>query len=183
VVFVALAIVEADTEALFGALVEACGTDTADLRFLVRTHPNRPAGDRALETTLASLGASRASLVPAGASIYDYIAASDAMVCIGSVIAFEAMALGVMPIVFDNPATYGVVSVAEYGEGLFAVRSAGELRAAIHHVVRDTGESADKRQAWPRLLSRVFGDLERPAGGQFTNALDALAASKGCAIH
>jgi hypothetical protein len=174
IIFVALAIIEADTEALFGALVEASSSDGTELHFVIRTHPNRPAGDRALETTLASLGAQRASLMPGGAAIYDYIAASDAMVCIGSMIAFEAMALGVMPIVFDNPATYGAVSLAEYGAGLFVARSADDLRAAIHHVVDDSSEAAAKRQAWPRQLSRVFGDLDRPAGEQFSAALQAL---------
>jgi hypothetical protein len=177
VVFVALAIVEADTEALFGALIEGCGADAADLRFLVRTHPNRPAGDPALHTTLASLGTGRASLIPAGAAVYDYIAAADAMLCIGSMIAFEAMALGVMPIVFDNPATYGAVSLAEYSDALFVVRSASDLRAAIDDVVQGSPAAAAKRQAWPRQLARVLGDLERPAGEQFARALAHCAAS------
>ena len=181
IVFVALAIVEADTEALFGALVDA-GAGAANLHFLIRTHPNRPAGDRALRTTLASLGAEHASLVPPNAAIYDYIAAADAMVCIGSMIAFEAMALEVMPIVFDNPATYGAVSLAEYRDGLYVVRTADELRAAIRDVTGNTAAAAAKRRAWPGVLSRVLGDLERPAGEQFTAALDALGAPRG-SVH
>jgi hypothetical protein len=176
IVFIALAIVEADTQALFGALVEACGGDLPrDLHFVVRTHPNRPGGDPALRATLETLGPARAALVPSGAAVYDYIAASDAMIGIGSMIAFEAMALDVMPIVFDNPATYGAVSLAEYEDGLFVPRSPAALRQALDHVVRQSPVAAAKRSAWPALLSRVFGDLGQPAGDQFGRALDAVA--------
>ena len=182
IVLVALAIVEADTEALFGALVDACGRIPGDLHLLVRTHPNRPAGDPALATTLAALGAGRASLVSPGASVYDYIAASDAMVCIGSMIAFEAMALGVMPIAFDNPATYGAVSLAEYREGLFVVRSGSELRAAIQDVIDGAPAAGERRRAWPRLLRRVLGDLDRPPAGQFAKAIAALSGQPARAV-
>lgn len=174
IIIVALAIVEADTEALFGAMMEALEGHTRDVRIVVRTHPNRPAGDPALATTIATLGADRASVMPDDGALYDYIAAADAMVCIGSMIAFEAMALGVMPIVFDNPGTFGAVSLAEYNEALFSVRTGAELRDAIWHVVGDDEVAAGKREAWPRQLSRVFGDLDRPAADQFTRALDTL---------
>jgi hypothetical protein len=170
IVFVALAIVESDTEALFGALVAAC--EDVDLRIVVRTHPNRPQGDPALHATLDALGRSRAALMPSSGGMYDYIAAADCMVCIGSMIAFEAIALGIMPIVFDNPATFGAVSLAEYAEGLFVVRNADELRAAIDDVMHDSERAQLKRRAWPALLARVMGDLDRSLGEQMDEALD-----------
>lgn len=171
VVFVALAIVEADTEALFGAMVGAC-RDVEGVRLIVRTHPNRPAGDPALHATLQALGPDRATLMPADGAMYDYIAASDCMVCVGSMIAFEAMALGIVPIVFDNPATFGAVSLAEYASGLFVVKNAAELGAAIEDVRRDSSRARMKRHAWPSLLADVMGDLEAPLGPQLQRALD-----------
>jgi hypothetical protein len=173
VVFVALAIVEADTEALFGALVEGC-RDLGDVQLVVKTHPNRPKGDPALHATLDALGRARATTMPDSGSMYDYIAAADCMVCIGSMIAFEAMALGIMPIVFDNPSTYGSVSLAAYEEGVFNVRNAPELRAAVDEVRRDSPAARAKRARWPELLDRVLGDLERPLGLQMTDALARL---------
>ncbi|HXG54544.1 MAG TPA: hypothetical protein VNJ03_04130 [Vicinamibacterales bacterium] len=170
VVFVSLAIVEADTEALFGALVAACG-DTDDIQFVIKTHPNRPDGDPALHATLESLGRARARLMPDRGSMYDYIAAADCMLCIGSMIAFEAMALGIMPIVFDNPSTYASVSLAAYEEGLFNVRNARELREAIEEVRLGSDRTRDKRQRWPDLLAGVLGDLERPLVTQMHEAL------------
>lgn len=173
VIFAALAIVEADTEALFGALVAAC-RDVEGLQLLIKTHPNRPKGDPALHATLDALGRERARLMPDTGQMYDYIAASDCMLCIGSMIAFEAMALGIMPIVFDNPSTYGSVSLAAYADGLFNVRSGAELRAALDAVRQDGTPAREKRRRWPALLADVFGDLERPLPAQMNEALGAF---------
>lgn len=174
VLFVALAIVEADTEALFGALVTAC-RDIEGLQLVIKTHPNRPKGDPALHATLDALGRERAWLMPDTGQMYDYIAAADCMLCIGSMIAFEAMALGIMPIVFDNPSTYGSVSLAAYADGLFNVRSGAELRAALDAVRRDLTAAREKRGRWPALLADVLGDLERPLPAQMHDALGRFA--------
>lgn len=146
----------------------------ANVRLIVRTHPNRPDGDPALHATLDTLGRSRPQLMPASGKMYDYIAAADCMVCVGSMIAFEAMALGVMPIVVDNPSFFGAISLAEYEEGLFVVRNAGEMRRAIEDLRTDSGEAPLKRRAWPAVLHQVLGDLERPLGRQMDEALDAF---------
>jgi len=170
VVVVALAIVESDTEALFGSLVGGCG-DMDDMRIIVRTHPNRPEGDPALEAALDALGRRRASLMPAQARIYDYIAAADCMVCVGSMIAFEAMALGIMPVVVDNPSAFGAISLAEYDDGLFVVRNARELQAAINEVRNAGPQAAARRALWGAMLGQVMGNLEQPLGEQLDTAL------------
>jgi len=170
VYLVALAIAQDDTEALFAALVEALG-DRADYRLIVRTHPNRPQGDPGLRAALDALGSARASLMQPGQDLYDCLAAADAMICIGSMIAFEAMALGTMPIVFENPASFAALSLAEYEDGLFVVRDGRELGGALDAVQRDTGAAAAKRRSWPAVLERVLGDLETPLAGQLMRAL------------
>ncbi|GMV21712.1 MAG: hypothetical protein AMXMBFR57_16610 [Acidimicrobiia bacterium] len=171
VVVVALAIVESDTQALFGALVGGA-SEIRGMRLFVRTHPNRPAGDPALAAALDALGRDRAQLMPADARIYDYISAADCMVCVGSMIAFEAMALDVMPIVVDNPGAFGAISLAEYRDSLFVVQNAAELNRAIT-AVRDDGEEVrSRRRSWPGTLAAVMGNMERPLGPQLDAALD-----------
>jgi len=96
------------------------------------------------------------------------------MVCIGSMIAFEAMALGIMPIVFDNPSTYGSVSLAEYEPALFIVRNAAELHGAIEDVRTDAARARAKRAEWPAMLADVMGDLDAPIAPQLDAALDAF---------
>jgi hypothetical protein len=178
--FVALAIVEADTEALFGALTEAART-LPPFQLLVRTHPNRPEGDPALLTMAESMG-DRLRLLPSGAGVdvYDYIAASDAMICIGSTIAFEAMVLGTMPIVFENPATFNVTSLVEFDAALFVARNTDELRLAIDAVQRDLPAAQVRRGHWPQTIERVLGDLRSPLAAQLRTAREcALSGAHG----
>ncbi|OFW09492.1 MAG: hypothetical protein A3H96_03980 [Acidobacteria bacterium RIFCSPLOWO2_02_FULL_67_36] len=181
-IIVALAIVESDTEALFGSLIGGC-PDLATLRVIIRTHPNRPHGDDALRGAIDALGQARAELMPVSANMYDYVAAASCMVCVGSMIAFEAIVLGIMPIVMDNPSTYGAVSLAQYEEGMFIVHNASELGAAIQHVRENSDECRRKREAWPALIEQVFGDSDQPLGAQLDRALDVFdpPASHPCA--
>lgn len=173
VYFVTLAIVEEDTQALFGAL--AGGLDTARNPLLVvRTHPNRPHGDPALMAALARFGPGRAVLMNPEQDIYDHIVAADALICIGSMIAFEAMALDRMPIVFENPSSFPALSLAEFGEGLFVARDQAEMGAAVRAIESANEDVRAKRRRWPDLLHRVLGDLETPLPVQLTQALARL---------
>jgi hypothetical protein len=112
--------------------------------------------------------------MPAAGALYDYVRAADAMVCIGSMIAFEAIALGIMPIVFENPATYPATSLAEYESGLFVTRDAAGLIEAIEDVRIDSRRSRVKRLAWPAVLKDVFGDLDTPLEDQMDEAVNGL---------
>jgi hypothetical protein len=173
---VTLAIIEEDTAALFAAL--AGGVDSAlGCQLVIRTHPNRPAGDPALKAALKRFGQSRASLMDSSDDIYDHIVAADAIVCIGSMIAFEAMALDRMPIVFENPSTFPALSLAEFEDGLFVVHDEAGLRAALDAISRDTDEVQAKRRCWPTILSRVLGDLQSPVPEQLARALSQLDAT------
>ena len=173
VYFVTLAIVEEDTQALFGAL--AGGLDDArDPLLVVRTHPNRPLGDPALTTALARFGTGRAVLMDPRQDIYDHLVAADALICIGSMIAFEAIALERMPIVFENPSSFPALSLAEFAEGLFVARDEAEMGAALRAIEGGGEDVRAKQRHWPDLLRRVLGDLETPLPLQLTRALARL---------
>jgi predicted glycosyltransferase len=124
----------------------------------------------------------RLRLLPSGAGVdvYDYIAASDAMICIGSTIAFEAMVLGTMPIVFENPATFNVTSLVEFDAALFVARNTDELRLAIDAVQRDLPAAQVRRGHWPQTIERVLGDLRSPLAAQLRTAREcALSGAHG----
>ena len=173
VYFVTLAIVAEDTEALFGAAAEAL-KGVADYRLIVRTHPNRPEGDPPLRAAMAVFPPGRLSLMDPRQDIYDHMAAADALICIGSMIAFEAMALGCMPIVFENPSSFPALSLADFTDGLFVARDDRELAAALASIAADDTVAREKRARWPALLSRVLGDRETPLPAQLTRALGQL---------
>jgi len=173
VFFVTLAIVEADTEALFGALALALQT-AAPYRLIVRPHPNRPEGDAPLRAALDALGADRATLMAPGGDIYDYMRAADAMICIGSMIAFEAMALGCMPVVFQNPSTFPALSLAEFEDSLFVARDDEELRDALRAIATGGAADQERRARWARTLTAVLGDILTSLPVQLARALAEL---------
>lgn len=170
---VGVAIVEADTEALFAALREALD-EFGPYRLVARTHPNRPEGDRALERAIAALGGEHAALLPRGIDLYDAIEASDAMITIGSTVAFEAMALGCMPVIFENPSTYPATSLADFTDALYVVHDGIEFRSALQQVCDHAPDSMRRRASWPRALEGMFGDLSTDLPAQLSRAIDEL---------
>jgi hypothetical protein len=168
VVFVALQIVETDTEALFANLSEASRT-SEPLELVVKSHPNRPDGESAMHHALATMA--NASLVPPDADLYDYIRAADAMVLLGSNIAFEAIALGVMPVVFENPSTFPANSMSHFEEGLYVVRDAATLAAALRDIRLGLEPARRRVEAWPSLLARTYGDMQTDTAVQLDTAL------------
>jgi hypothetical protein len=173
VFLVAIAIVEAETEALFDAIRHGLA-GLGQFHLVVKTHPNRPAGDAAMLEALEALGADRCRTVPAGGRLHDYVAASDAMICIGSTVAFEAMALDVMPVVFENPTTFAATSLRDFQHALYVVRETDELRRALQEIRDDAPGALARRAAWPTTLRAVLGDLETPLPDQLQSALARL---------
>jgi hypothetical protein len=106
--------------------------------------------------------------------LYDAIEASDALITIGSTVAFEAMALGCMPIVFENPSTYAATSLQEFADALYVVRDGGELRAALGDVQRNGPAASQRRGRWAEAVRRTLGDTATPLPVQLTQALSDL---------
>jgi hypothetical protein len=169
IVFVSLAVVQADSEALFAALADALH-QLPPCTLLIRTHPNRPEGDEAVRTALDWFGPS-ARLVPQNADLPMWIAAADVLVTLGSMIAFEAMVLGVMPVVFENPGTWPENSLAEYEDALFMTSTGAQLASALDAVFRQAPAAQAKRARWSTTLNRVIGDTATPLRTQLTRAL------------
>ncbi len=173
VMLVAIAIEQADTEALFGALLDALDA-FGPWRIWIRTHPNRPGGDSALKYALASLGPERAVLVPDAVSLYDTLIASDVLVTIGSTLAFEALALGCQAIAFETPATYAATSLAEFSDAIHVVHDAAELQRALDEIIGRAPAALARQACWHRTVTRMLGDLSTPLPRQFDHAMAGL---------
>ena len=170
VLFVALATVAAETEALFATLAEACQV-FGQLHLVLKPHPTRPLAGLAQDIAREVIGPDRITLVPADGNMYEYLAAADALVGISSTIAFEAMALEVMPIMFEDPATFTPNSLADYEAALYVVRTPAALRVALSDTLANTAPAQAKKQAWAQTLRYVFRDLETPLAVQLRRAL------------
>jgi hypothetical protein len=184
--YVAIAIVETETEGLFASIEEglASGAGPAGAsHFLVKTHPNRPAGDEAMRRAMESLGTGRSSFVPPDGNMYEYLAASDAMICIGSTVAFEAMALGVMPVVYEHPGTFAATSLRAFEAALYVVSSPAALREALDEIAADGPGARARRASWAEALAQVFGDLVTPLQQQLDAALTRLGVPGAPAVN
>jgi hypothetical protein len=175
VLFVATSVVRAASEALLGALpgvVDGLG----EVRIVLKVHPARPLDPTLVRRTLAALGGA-AQVCPPTADMYDYIAASDAVLLPGSTLAFEAMALGVMPIAYESPHAFNAASLADFDDACFVERTVSGLRRALDDTLTHSQRAQARRHRWPAVLRGVFRDLD----GDPTPSLFAALASLGIA--
>jgi surface carbohydrate biosynthesis protein (TIGR04326 family) len=170
---VAIAIVEVETEGLFACL-EAALAAPSGFRLVIKTHPNRPLGDESMQAAVRSIGPGRVSYVPPDADMYEYLAAADAMICIGSTLAFEAMALGVMPIVYEHPGTLAVLSLRAFQSALYVVDSPDTMASALAEIAADAPQAAAKRTQFASTVRNVLGDIDSPLDRQLNSALACL---------
>jgi len=164
VVMVALVIRPVENEALLDAVLPQLA-DFPQLRLLLRPHPVAPQLPSAL-TRHASIG-----IVPHDVPALPVLAACDALVTPGSTMAFEAMAVGVMPIVYEEPSTFSFNSLADYANSLFVVRDRQGLRQALASIIAKGPEDRRRRELWPATVEAVLGDLQTPLARQFEEAL------------
>lgn len=172
-VVVAPAILPADAAALAAALLVAA-RQIPSIHVILRTHPNQPDPGPAMSEVMTTIGPDSASLMPRDADLYEYLESADCLLCIGSMIAFEAMALGTMPVVFENPATYAATSLREFEPALYVVTDGASLAAALAELAKDGPGARARRVQWPATIDSVLGDLDQPAGRQLTAALGTL---------
>ena len=172
VVLVAFAIVEGDSEALSAAIL-ALAAAQPDITFLIRTHPNLPQGAPVTKRLLGLL-AGRAIVVGPEAALYDYLAAADVLAGVGSMIAFEAMALGVMPVMLESPSSYAATSLRAYDAGMFIVTDGQGLCRALEAIRVNSEVAQQKAAAWVQLVPKVLGPVGLPLGPQLDAAYEAL---------
>lgn len=177
IIFIALANMEEETEAIFHA-VSSVVSSLDNCRFIIKPHPNHPSGDAPTVKALRVLG-ERAVLLPPISNMYEYLAAADLLLTGGSTIAFEAMALGVFPIVYEHPGKFAATSLEAFEDGLIVVRSTEQFQAALNLVLSSGPEIQNYRAAWPRIIEDVLGNLSLPLRKQLLDSLRQLGVVPG----
>jgi lipid A disaccharide synthetase len=172
IIFVAAGSIDSENEMLFAALAEACAS-LGEFQLIIKPHPAKANGDASIQLALQILG-DRALLIPAQGNLYDYLAAADVLACIPSTIAFEAMALGVMPIVFEAATVYATNSLVNYQAALFVAHNVEVLREAIQASLAQTTIAQQKQAQWAATLPQVLGDLNTPLSDQLFGALSQI---------
>lgn len=133
-----------------------------ELHLLVRPHPAHPQPP-APEPRLLCQAADE--------PCFEWLDGCEALITPGSTLAFEALALGVVPIIHEDPASYAFYSLADYGHWVFLTRSQAELLVALEEVAAGGPGARLRRERAAAAVQAVFGDLARPLAAQLSEAL------------
>ena len=112
-----------------------------------------------------------------------YLAASDLMIGIGSTLAFEAMALDVLPVIYEHPGTFAATSLRAFTDALYVVASPAGMRQAIAEIGADAPPAAARRRRFASAVAGVFGDLRTPLDQQLLDAVSGAPVRARAAAH
>lgn len=91
--------------------------------------------------------------------VYRQLAGADVLVSGGSTIVFDAMALGVMPLVYECPAEFSACSMQNFENAIFRARTSDEMTRHLAAIFGRTKAWSDRRAQWPQVCQAVFGNL------------------------
>lgn len=104
-------------------------------------------------------------IMPAGGTLYEGIVASRALVMTGSTVGLEALALGVVPIVYQNGHmfSYTMSSLQAVRDAVVIVGNVAELATALDRVLAETVPFAELREKWLLAVDSMLGGLHGEA--------------------
>lgn len=172
VLFAATSVVPSDARAMLWALAESAPAFN-DGVVVVKVHPASGLPHAEIQALREAIGHNSFRLCTSHHQMYELMAASDAVVTGGSTLAFEAIALGVMPILFETPSAFSASSFVPFAHACFIATNAPQLRDAIEAILRQDRTTVGKRAQWGELIRGVFGDVAEDPGPRFLAALEA----------
>lgn len=159
---------------LVHSIVEALKDEPAPVRMIFRSHPNKRY-DREIRSFLKAAKPNfKYIFLEDEFSIYDGICLSDAVMQVPTTLGYEAIAIGRMPITYENTHIFSLNSTEELEACSFVVRSPGELKAAMRSVLSEDERFCGKKSAWPATLAKFFYDMEGTPGERFSGLLKDL---------
>jgi len=134
----------------------------------IKFHPNLAVTDQLVAQVPAGT-----EIVPNSAIIYDYISVSHAVLLTGGTVALEAIALGIVPIVYSCQAQFSHNPMLEYPKAIHLVNDEASLLSVLAKLA-DQGETAEKMRHWSEPLEDQFGDLSVDPEVNFVEKLEGL---------
>lgn len=163
--------IEKEGMALISALAEAEKKMDKKFRFVLRSHPH-VRYDESILTFLRKSGSKlNYSFLNDDVSLYDAISMSDGIIQVPTTLGYEAMAIGIMPIVYENRHIFNVNSLEELRDCVPVAHSWEELRAAVYSVINGDEKIDSFRSNWPAVLEMFFYDLKNNPQERFAELL------------
>lgn len=128
--------------------------------FLLRNHPHMRY-DKNISRLLKSLKPHfRYMVIDDKILLYDAISISDAVIQVPSTLGYEALAIGRMPITYENLHCFNVNSSEGLKGHAFILNSSGAFNYAVNSVVQNQDNVKEMINRWPEAMKNFFYDLK-----------------------
>jgi hypothetical protein len=144
-----------------------------DFKVNVKTHPAWQFTEADLQAFCSKYGFAEPTLIDPKEDFYFKLANSGLLISSGTQLAFEAILLGVAPIVFESNSVFTPTNFSSFKDSCFLATNLNELEEAITEVISRGKEFERKRDTWESFSNNLFGDLTQDLGYKlFTKALE-----------
>jgi len=160
-------------EEAMGLLValHKCIVDLEPFLVVFKSHPALPLEREFVELVGTQLGPSRYRILKSVDELYHSLTVAQAAILNHSTVAFEALVLGVLPIIFDSGAVFDPKAMEPHEWGGLLARNSEELMAALRKTARTNGEVQPLKE---RLLSQAGRWFDRPECDPYQRFIDIL---------
>ena len=156
---------------LLAALVEAARGMGEGLHIIFRSRPYMNY-DNVISEAMRRMGAGfRYSFLNTEFPLYDAIALSDGVIQVVNTVGYESMAIGRVPIVYENAHAYNINSPEELMGHTPIAHSSSELKDDILAVLESDKGLEGMKNGWPDVLRKVFYDLSDDPNERFIGLL------------
>lgn len=129
-----------------------------DIFFEIKTHPAFKTPESFLDTLKISVGEKRFNIINASENFMEAFSNCSAVILGGTQLAFEAILMGIMPIIYQSKSVYNAINFEPFSEWCFVVNTLDEIRKAIKDVTNESDEVVNKKDKWNQLLLKQFGN-------------------------
>ncbi len=171
VFLVATSVVKAESLALLIALRQALETLPIMPYVIFKGHPAMPLDSDFHQLVGLRLQSEGYRVLPPDAQIYEYVAAADAVILSGTTVGWEAMLLGVVPIVFESRTVFAATSMNDIEQACFVVHDASELSRAMRLTIDRDARVRDIHAHWDDAVGQMFDQIDKDPNERFVQIL------------
>lgn len=125
----------------------------------IKTHPAWNFTETELQKFCHKFDLVKPMLMDSNENLYVQLAKSDLLISSGTQLVFEAILLGVTPVIFESNSSFIPTNFSVFNEICFLATNPKELENAMVQVVSQSQDYEKKKSAWPKFINEVFGDL------------------------
>lgn len=152
-----------ETLCMFGDLLCAIQQMDQPFHLIIKSNPNKDSEPEYLSRILDFIRGHAAGttyeIYNGKKSFYDCICASDALLLTGGTSALEAIALGVVPIIYNCASQFSHNPMLQYPQAVLVADNSETMLRALR-AINDNESSREFSKFWREPLMDMFGDLE-----------------------